>query len=172
MVVVDAFAVALLALPGVGFALTFGYMGTRLVNRAARSVRRALKPPKRPVRPPPDSSRLALVEGAAVPGGGAVDYFGFGFGGELVLFGTAIDRLMAAAGELGAFSYDKLDRLLLDGPPFAEAVAGAARRAGRDWDEGVFRAQLDDTLARRDFTLVLLMPQHARTGRKLSKRRE
>jgi hypothetical protein len=66
-------------------------------------------------------------------------------------------RLLAAAGTLGSFSSDELDRLLLDGPPFAETVAQAARRTGNDWDEHRFRTQLDDTLARRDLKLIVLV---------------
>jgi hypothetical protein len=122
------------------------------------------------------SSGLAVVEGAELSGGGAVDYFGFSVGGELVLFGSAVDRpgpevaarLQAAAAQLGSFSSDTLDRLLLEGPPFAEAVARAARRSGRDWDERLFRARLDDTLARRDFKLIVLTPRRGRRGAPLA----
>ena len=60
--------------------------------------------------------------------------------------------------QLGSFTADKLDRLLLEGPPFTEVVATAARRAGRDWDESRFRARLDETLARGTFTLLVARP--------------
>jgi putative peptide zinc metalloprotease protein len=191
LVVVKALVVAVLALPSVGVALALGLLGARLVGggahlagRARTAVRRrpsrAIAPAKARPRPTVveereltvrnwlESCGLAIVEGAELPGGGVVDYFGFSFEGELVLFGTAGDRpapdvaagLAAAAGVLGSFSFDKLDRLLLDGPPFAEAVATAARRAGCDWDERAFRTRLDATLARRDFDLVVLNTTH------------
>jgi hypothetical protein len=127
-----------------------------------------------PVRRWLDSSKLAVVEGAEMPGGGSVDYFGFGPNGELVLFGTAGGRpprdvgarLVTAARALQRLSADELDRLLLDGPPFVEVVAGAARRAGRPWNEAEFRARLDETLSRGDFGLLVLRP--GRLGTTLS----
>jgi putative peptide zinc metalloprotease protein len=121
MVVIEALQVAVLALPVVGLALTLAYLGTRLTRSATHRALRACPArrtrPAVPVRQWLDSSRLAIVEGGQVPGGGAVDYFGFGAGGELVLFGTAIDRpardaasqLLAAARALGSYSSDKLD---------------------------------------------------------------
>ena len=169
MVVVRAVAVSVLALPLVGLALTAGLVAVRVGRGTAGLARRARTGPVRRPDPPAarhwlESSGIAFVEGAELPGGGAVDWFGFGPGGDLVLVGAARDRtgpeaaarLLAAAEELGSFSSDKLDRLLLDGPPFAEAVARAARRARQDWDEGRFRSELDRTLARRDFALVVL----------------
>lgn len=173
MVVARAVAVAVLALPGVGLALTLGLIARRLLRGTAPWARRTMPRGSRrhdpgTLRQRLEASGLAIVDGSEVPGGGAVDYFGFGLDGELVLFGTALERpgpevaarLVAAADELGSFSSEKLDRLLLEGPPFAEIVAGAARRMGRPWDEGVFRARLDDTLARRDFELIVLVPRH------------
>ena len=163
MVIVEALQVAILALPLIGLALTFGTVAARPLKRRAKRL-------GMPVRQRLESSGLAIVDGGELPGGGAVDYFGFGFGGEVVLFGTDSDRpgpevearLLAAAEELGSFSSDKLDRFLLEGPPYAEAVAAAARRAGRDWDEQSFRANLDAALARREFALVVVNNHSAR----------
>jgi putative peptide zinc metalloprotease protein len=159
MVIVEAVQVAVLLLPLIGLALTFGTVAAHRLNRRHRPG-----PSRMPVRSWLDASDLAIVDGAELPGGGAVDYFGFGPEGEVVLFGTAAgrspqavaSRLLAAAAELRAFSADKLDRLLLDGPPFAEVVAGAARRTGRRWDEERFRSAVDDALARGDFHLLVL----------------
>ena len=159
MVIVEAVQVAVLGLPLAGLALTFGTAAAHRLNRRHRPG-----PSRVPVRRWLDQSELAIIDGAQLPGGGAVDYFGFGPGGEVVLFGSAAGRsphaaaarLLAAAAELRTFSADRLDRLLLDGPPFAEVTAAAARRAGRPWDEERFRSALDGVLARGDFRLLVL----------------
>jgi hypothetical protein len=161
MVVADAVALAVLALPFLGLALTAGSVGTRLVGGAAGVARRATVRRRRrgqtaPVLRRPCPPGLALVEGTGLPGGGVVDWFGFGFDGELVVFGRTAEPLLAAADELASFSADSLDRLLLEGMPFVEEVARAARLTGRPWDEAAFRARLDSTLARRAFTLVVI----------------
>jgi hypothetical protein len=166
MVVVWAAAAAFLALPLVGLALTLGLLTTRLLEKLA-----ARRKPAR--RDSFDPSGFTLVPGTDVPGAGEIEYFGFGFGGELALFGTDLEqsrpeveaRLRAAAGVLGSFSADVLDRLLIDGQPYAEAVAQAARRTGRRWDEAAFRKALDETLSRRDFELILLTSHGERSRR-------
>ena len=161
MVVVDAVALAILALPFVGLALTAGVVGARLMGGTVHLARRMAVGRRRrrraaPVLPGAGAPDLSLVGGTDLPGGGRVDWFGFGFDGELALFGADADRLVAAAGELVSYTADKLDRLLIDGPPFAETVARAARATGRAWDEPAFRARLDETLAHHGFTLVAL----------------
>ena len=158
MVFVHAVGAALLALPLMGLGLTARFVLQRLVQTV-----RLRRSPAVSVRDWLESSGLAVLEGGTVPGGGMVDYFGFGLEGELVLFGSAPERLAAAAGQLASFDSEKLDRLLIEGPPFAEVVAGVARRNRCNWDERRFRSRLDDTLARRDFRLVVLIPR--RDGR-------
>jgi putative peptide zinc metalloprotease protein len=163
LVLVRASAVALLALPLVGMTLTGALLATRLVQKVVSPRKRV----RRRVRF--DPSDLAVVEGTEMPAGGAVDYFGFGPAGELVLFGKAVgcppqevaDRLVAAGRTLHRLSADGLDRLLLEGPPFVEVVAGRARQAGHTWDEQAFRAGLDGTLARGDFRLFVLEPSRS-----------
>ena len=169
-VLAEALQVALLSLSTVGLALTVAYALARAWKR--RAARRPVKQRRASVRRWLDSSELAIVEGAELAEGGAVDYFGFGPGGEVVLFGSAVSRtpqeaavrLARAAAQLQHFSADKLDRLLLDGPPFAEIVAGTARNAGRPWDEVEFRSRLDETLARGDFRLLVLQPSRFGTS--------
>ena len=168
MVVVEALQVAILALPMVGLALTFGYIATRLMKAGARFAHRARTASTAPTHPgpaPPPAGLARLVRPrhrrrAEVPGGGAVDYFGFGLGGELILFGAAATGparrwrpgSLPPPEQLGSFSADKLDRLLLDGPPFTEAVAdGGPAGPGAPGTSRPSGADLDDTLARRDF---------------------
>ena len=144
MVVARAAAMAVLALPVVGLTLTIGLIFTRLGRRPAGAVQQAVRRRRRhrdPLRRRLEASDLAIVEGMELPGGGAVDYFGFGPGGEIVLFGIAgerpphevASRLVLAAGALTSLSADELDRLLPERPP-----------------------GLDATLARGDFALLVL----------------
>ncbi|HYH49574.1 MAG TPA: hypothetical protein VEG38_08505 [Acidimicrobiia bacterium] len=170
MVLAEAIQIALLSLSIAGLMLSLGYAVAQVWQRRAQG--RGAKRPRVPVRRWLESSELAIVEGAELPDGGAVDYFGFGPGGEIVLFGAAVDRtpqevaarLVDAASQLRHFSAEKLDRLLLDGPPFVEVVAGAARRSGRPWNESEFRVRLEETMARADFQLIVLEPNRFGTA--------
>ncbi len=130
MVVARALAVSMLALPTVGLALMLGLVGRRLARRGAGLARRLGRAVRAPSRRRAGhwlrSSGFTIVPGDQIPGGGSVDYLGFGRSGEVVLFGTAIARpaadvaagLQVAATELGLVG--RVSLVLLTSP---DAVA-------------------------------------------------